>query len=101
MTCIYIFDFTIRSRKGLYKSAVNKAEGPGYSAMEAKLLRSKKPGKALYKDFTLNGMPLRLVMARNLARKGKDEIIYLLSNTKKQKVKSCAECCCPCERDWL
>lgn len=75
-------DFTIRSKRKCYKKAIDQAGGLRYSALEAKLLRSKKVGKAVYKDFCWNGLPLRLVMVKNLERKDKDAIIYLISTTK-------------------
>jgi hypothetical protein len=72
--------FIIRLKKGAYKDAVNQSGGARYSAMEKKVLRSGTPGKAVAKDFVIDGMALRIVMAKNLARDDKDAVIYLISS---------------------
>lgn len=71
--------FIIRLKKGHYRQQVDLAGGMRYSALEKKLLRSKKHGKAVSGAFMLDGMALRLVMTRNGSPGEGDRILYLLT----------------------
>ena len=75
-------DFIIRLKKGCYKDDINQAQGKTYGTLERKVLRSKRVGRTVSKEFILEGMELRVIMARNLARDDKDAIIYLITNKK-------------------
>lgn len=75
-------DFIIRSKKNCYKEAINKAGGKTYGTLERKLLRSKRAGRTVSKEFVLEGLALRVIMAKNLARDDKDAVIYLITNKK-------------------
>ena len=73
-------DFIIRLKKKCYRDDVNQAKGFRYSALERKVLRSKKNGKAVSKSFILEGIAVRIIMTKNTARNDKDSIIYLITN---------------------
>ena len=76
-------DFIIRLRKDVYKKDVNQAGQLRYSALEHKVKRSKKTNKVVYQDFDLEGLPLRLVMAKNQKNTQKEPVVYLLSSIQK------------------
>lgn len=71
--------FVIRSKVKTYKAAVNSAPGKSYDELIAKVLRSKKPYKALRKQFVLNGMTLYFVVAKNPDENRKEPYILLIT----------------------
>ena len=73
-------DFIVRLRKGVYKHWVNNAGGKRYSALEKMVIKSRSEGKTAFKDFELEGLGVRLVMAKNHKNSEKEPIIYLLSS---------------------
>lgn len=72
--------FIIRLRHKTYKEAIDQAEGKSYEALKGKVLRSKKPYKALGKTFQLGGMQLYFVVAKNPKATPKDPVIFLMTN---------------------
>jgi hypothetical protein len=55
----------VRLKRGVYKKWVNQAGGKRYSALGHKVVRSRLSGKAVFKDFELSGLKVRLVMVKN------------------------------------
>jgi len=76
-------DFNIRLKVKNYKKAVDEAAGKSYEELEAKALRSKKPGKAVGKRILLEGMELTFVIVKNPNPDAKDKLIYLISSLDK------------------
>ena len=76
-------DFVIRSKVNTYKSAINSVSGKSYDELIAKVLRSKKPYKALRKQFVLNGMTLYFVVAKNPDENRKEPYILLITSLDK------------------
>ena len=76
-------NFDIRIRVKSYKSSVDASPGKSYEELEAKALRSKKPGKAVGKRIVLDGMELTFVIVKNPNPNAKDKLIYLLSSLDK------------------
>lgn len=83
-------NFIIRLKKTSYKAAVNQPEGLRHSALEKKILRSKKEGKTVAKSFLLEGMLVTIVMTKNLAQNDQDPIIYLITNNNEMPAKQIA-----------
>ena len=73
-------DFVIRSKAKTYRSAVDGTPGRSYDELVHKVLRSKKPYKALGKHFVLNGMALYFVVAKNPDENRKEPYILLVTS---------------------
>lgn len=76
-------NFIIRSKIKTYKSAINSASGKSYDELIAKVLRSKKPDKALGKQFELNGMTLYFVVSKSPDENSKEPYILLITSLDK------------------
>lgn len=73
-------DFLIRLRHKTYKAAIDQAQGKSYEALKGKVLRSKKPTKALGKHFEMEGLKLFFVVAKSPKAKPKEPLIFLITN---------------------
>lgn len=73
-------NFIIRLRNKTYKSAIDEAEGKSYEELKSKVLRSRKPYKAVAKCFELEGAKLMVVVAKNPKAKPEEPMIFLMTN---------------------
>ena len=76
-------NFVIRSKKGIYASAIDQAVGKTLAALTAKVKRSKIRNKSVRKAFFLNGMKLFIVVSKNPNKTAKEPIIFLITNIDK------------------
>jgi hypothetical protein len=76
-------DFVIRSKVKTYKSAIDSSPGKSYDELIQKVLRSKRPYKAVRKRFELNGMTLYFVVAKNPDENRKEPYILLITTVDK------------------
>lgn len=73
-------NFVIRSKKRIYKGAIDQAQGKSLAALVAKVKGSKIPNKSVRKAFFLNGMKLFIVVIKNPNKRAKEAIIFLITN---------------------